>query len=109
MTTKIEQQNKRAEMVRNRDALNGYIARGGVGAENIATARAESRRLTSEIGKIPNAGRAFRRASRERASRLKPVYTLPVVRDNGPTNGPGEMARRRRQIAAGIIRVTATA
>jgi hypothetical protein len=106
-TNDINQQNKRAEMVRERDALNGYIARGGVGAENIATARAESQRLTTALGKMPpNAGRAFRRASRVRASRVKPSYPLPVVRAVETTHGKGEQARRRRQIAAGVIRVT---
>ena len=111
-TNDISQQNKRAEMVRERDAWNAYAQRGnGLTIDVPAAARAhalgESQRLTTALGKMPpNAGRAFRRASRERASRVKPSYPLPVVRDNGPTNGPREMARRVRQIAAGVIRVT---
>ena len=105
----IAEQTKRAEMVRQRDALNWRVTHPrdiAVGRAVEPEARAESRRLTAEIGKIPNAGRAFRRASRERASRIKPSYPLPVVRDVGPTNGMREMSRRRRQIAAGVIRVT---
>ena len=103
-TNDINQQNKRAEMVRRRDALNN-AARGD--SKEHAAYRAESQRLTAALGKMPpNAGRAFRRASRERASRVKPVYPLPVVRDNGPTNGPREMERRVRQIAACVISVT---
>ena len=111
----IAEQNKRAEMVRERDALNriasgrggSYSNQLGLTPEVRAHAIGEARRLTDALGKMPpNAGRAFRRASRERASRVKPVYPLTVVRDNGPTNGYEEMARRRRQIAAGVIRVT---
>lgn len=111
-TNDINQQNKRAEMVRERDAWNAYALRGNGATLDVppaakAHAIAESARLTAALGKMPpNAGRAFRRASRERASRVKPSYPLPVVRAVESNHGKGEQARRVRQIAAGVIRVT---
>ena len=109
-TNDINQQNKRAEMVRERDALNWRVAHPrdiAVGRAVEPEARAESACLTTALGKMPpNAGRAFRRASRERAARVKPSYPLPVVREVESRHGKGEQARRVRQIAAGVIRVT---
>lgn len=111
-TNDINQQIKRAEMARQRDAWNAYAQRGNgltldVPLAQKAHAIGESRGLTIALGKMPpNAGRAFRRASRERASRVKPSYPLPVVHAVESNHGKGETARRVRQIAAGVIRVT---
>ena len=110
----IAEQTKRADMVRERDTLNRVRnmptdPTGQKGptllAQRSATAQADA--ITAALGKMPpNAGRAFRRASRERASRVKPSYPLPVVRAVESRHGKGEHARRVRQIAAGVIRVT---
>lgn len=105
----LEQANHRTALARQRDACNWRVAHPrdiAVGQAVEPEARAESQRLTRELGALPNIGRDVRRsfARRLAPAKVRPVYPLPApaVTERKPGWGAREEARRVRQMAKGV-------